>query len=145
MMLALLLVPGLSLRAQPLRARPSFPLRAPRTGPICLSVNETLTMGDALLGSLNRQLNSLDKDEQAERDSRNLDSIMAAGTAELDAIKDSLDRDLHWAGLNTSLALAHSMRLTGKMTDQVFTHTEAALESVLVPSRESVRSELKRI
>merc|ERR1719469_236514 len=47
-------------------------------------------------------------------------ALVDSGTAELEALKHGLDRDLHRAGLNTSLQLQEGLRRTGAIYEAAF-------------------------
>ena len=132
----------------PFQCRPRLvtPATRPPTArfpPIRAAANGTLTVGDALVGALNRQMEQLPEREHVLRAERTLDALVDSGTAELEALKHGLDRDLHRAGLNTSLQLQEGLRRTGAIYEAAFSHTEAALDAALVPTRDAVRAELQ--
>ena len=129
-----------ALRPPPPNARVILARRSP---PIRAAANGTLTVGDALVGALNRQVEQLPEREHVLRAERTLDALVDSGSADLEALKHGLDRDLHRAGLNTSLQLQAGLRRTGAIYDRAFSHTEAALDAVLVPTRDAVRAELQ--
>ena len=114
-----------------------------RSPPIRAVVNDTLTVGDALLGALNRQMDQLPDSEHLRRAERTLDALVDSGSAELEALKHGLDRDLHRAGRNTSLKLEAGLRRTGAIYETAFSHAEAALDAALVPTRDAVRADLQ--
>ena len=88
-------------------------------------------------------MEQLPEREHVLRAERTLDALVDSGTAELEALKHGLDRDLHRAGLNTSLQLQEGLRRTGAIYEAAFSHTEAALDAALVPTRDAVRAELQ--
>ena len=57
-----------------------------RSPPIRAVVNDTLTVGDALLGALNRQMDQLPDSEHLRRAERTLDALVDSGSAELEAL-----------------------------------------------------------
>ena len=60
-----------------------------RSPPIRAVVNDTLTVGDALLGALNRQMDQLPDSEHLRRAERTLDALVDSGSAELEALKQA--------------------------------------------------------
>ena len=114
-----------------------------RSPPIRAAVNDTLTVGDTLLGALNRQMDQLPDTEHLRRAERTLDALVDSGSAELEALKHGLDRDLHRAGHNTSLKLEAGLRRTGAIYETAFSHAEAALDAALVPTRDALRADLQ--
>jgi hypothetical protein len=108
------------------------------------SSSGNFTIGDALLGSLSRQLDEMPERDHLKRAERTLDAMLDSSFAEIDALKDGLDRDLHWAALNTTIKLQAGMRRTEAFYESAFAATEAALDEVIAPTRESVRRELQR-
>eukprot|EP00316_Scyphosphaera_apsteinii_P021231 CAMPEP_0119316336 /NCGR_PEP_ID=MMETSP1333-20130426/39418_1 /TAXON_ID=418940 /ORGANISM="Scyphosphaera apsteinii, Strain RCC1455" /LENGTH=363 /DNA_ID=CAMNT_0007321953 /DNA_START=31 /DNA_END=1122 /DNA_ORIENTATION=- len=114
------------------------PLRS-RVRQIHASLNDTLTVGDVLVGSLHSSISQLSKAEQAARAQRNLDALLTASSAEIDAIANDLVRDLQDIALNTSAHL-HQSTLA---TEAAWNYVESKLDAAMAPTRDGVRAELK--
>ena len=125
-------------------AIPALRGAAPRTRLVVASAldNGTLTVGDALAGSLTRQLTRLPDDEQIARAERNIDALLAASTVELDALQADFDRALRASADNTTRALQQGLLRTEKVYRVTLNRTADALDAALVPSRAGVRVEL---
>ena len=94
-----------------------------------MTANDTLTVGDVLAGSLQRQIQRLPNDEQAARAERALDAMMAASAAELDALRNELDADLQRAARNTTLTLSVELRRVEERYEGVLNRTASALDA----------------
>ena len=143
----LIVMPALAFpytRVQPF-ARPYSRLAAPRrTRQLIVENNASLTIGDVLSSVADRQLSKLSPREQLERDERTLDAMLAAGSAELDAVSKDLDRELERAATNASAVLGAGMRLAERQFDATFNATVYRLDCALSQSREEVRSALEQ-
>lgn len=106
------------------------------------SDNATLTVGDALIGSLSRQISKLPDSEQAARASRTLDAMIDASKSEIDEVKKDLLRDLRATEVNTSSSLRDQLTITETVFLRSFNRTAVALDDALAPSRRAVRAEL---
>ena len=65
----------------------------PRARVVASAANDTLTVGDALAGSLRRNIADLPEHEHLARAERTLDAMLVSGSAELDALQREFDRD----------------------------------------------------
>jgi hypothetical protein len=97
--------------------------------------NGTLTVGDALAGSLSRSLQRLPDKDQAERAERTLDAMLAAGSAELDSISEDLDRELSGSAANVT-------RVSFLSGESCFTIAESRARSIPI-RRTSVCAEVQ--
>ena len=126
-----------------------LPARARRAPVLRACTNETLTVGDvvgdALAAGLSRRISNLPNDEQAERAERTLDAMLAASSAELDALQQQLEADLAAQGLNTTVTISKSMARVEEVAAATLEIAAEKLEPVLAPNREGVRAGLEQI
>lgn len=136
------------IRVHPHHPAPTNGLGRPRNVALSMSLahNGTagLTMGDVLLGSIQRSIEELPDSEHVARAERTLDALLSSTSSELDAIQANLDRQLHAHAQNTSLALGASLREVEELHLRTLNQTADTLEAMLAPTRSSVQAELQR-
>jgi hypothetical protein len=114
----------------------------PRAGPLRMQ-EQNLTMGDALLGSLRRNMGELPEAEKdAVRADWKLSGLLEASADELEALREHLDRDLHRAAQNTAKALGIGLAESAAFYSSVLNSTAIRLDSALAPSRDGARAAL---
>ena len=101
-----------------------------------MSALDNLTVGDALVGNLNRRIAKLSEDEQIDRASRTLDALLTGGSAELEALGNSFDRELH----NTTSQLQTSMQQSKEIYVTMLNKTALKLDDLLAPGRDRTRA-----
>ena len=130
----------LTLRVPQLR-----PLPVPSRAHVRAAAADNLTVGDALIGSLTRQISQLPEYEHLDRADRTLDAVLDASKSELEQIKWDLLRDLRATELNTTRALREQLTITQSIYVKTFNETVVAIDEVLAPSRKAVRTDLDRL
>ena len=130
-----------SLVGRALLFTPAPQLRAPS---IVARGNETLTVGDALAGSLQKALRDLPAEQQKLRAELAINSMLDASTAELDQLQLDLARKLFKKESEVTDALQKNLTATVRLYLTTLNKTAVKLDAALAPSREGVRFELNK-
>mmetsp|Transcript_515 Transcript_515/g.1761 ORF Transcript_515/g.1761 Transcript_515/m.1761 type:complete len:298 (-) Transcript_515:28-921(-) len=114
----------------------------PRARVVASAANDTLTVGDALAGSLRRNIADLPEHEHLARAERTLDAMLVSGSAELDALQREFDRDLAQTSDSLDQELTSGLQRVAATYNETFDYAAAELDTVFASTRDGVRRDL---
>jgi len=112
----------------------------PRARVVASAANDTLTVGDALAGSLRRNIADLPEHEHLARAERTLDAMLVSGSAELDALQREFDRDLAQTSDSLDQVLTSGLQRVAATYNETFDYAAAELDTVFASTRDGVSS-----